>query len=83
MQVLKVFRYNMLETSMSESQFKGKEASTFLEGNSTLPIPTVVPTGGINDAKCEMCLPSVLVTLSDLGVTATSARAGRSAPSGA
>ena len=41
-------------------------------GNSTYPIPTVVPTGGINDAKCEMSLLSVLVTLSDLGVTAMS-----------
>ena len=33
-----------------------------LEGNSTYPIPTVVPTGGINETKCEMSLPSVLVT---------------------
>ena len=32
------------------------------EGNSTYPIPTVVPTGVVNDTKCEMSLPSVLVT---------------------
>ena len=30
--------------------------------NSTYPIPTVVPTGVVNDTKCEMSLPSVLVT---------------------
>ena len=34
----------------------------FLMGNSTYPIPTVVPTGVVNDTKCEMSLPSVLVT---------------------
>ena len=32
------------------------------KGNSTYPIPTVVPTGVVNDTKCEMSLPSVLVT---------------------
>ena len=32
-------------------------------GNSTYPIPKVVPTGVINETKCEMSLPSVLVTL--------------------
>ena len=31
-------------------------------GNSYYPIPTVVPTGVINETKCEMSLPSVLVT---------------------
>ena len=32
------------------------------QGNCTYPIPTVVPTGVVNDTKCEMSLPSVLVT---------------------
>ena len=32
------------------------------KGYSTYPIPTVVPTGVVNDTKCEMSLPSVLVT---------------------
>ena len=40
---------------------KGVLAASF-EGNSTYPIPTVVPTGVVNDTKCEMSLPSVLVT---------------------
>ena len=34
----------------------------FVVYNSTYPIPTVVLTGVVNDTKCEMSLPSVLVT---------------------
>ena len=49
-------------TAISVEKVKEFRPVFMCGGNSTYPIPTVVPTGVVNDTKCEMSLPSVLVT---------------------